>query len=701
MSAQTRRAPRARHGRLLRGLLGGLLGAGVLLSGTVGGALSAGPAAGATPSPSPSSTSKQLPVRVSVTDVAPQVLRPGDELVVRATLRNTGDRELAAPRATLRINRFLISTRSGLDQWEQAGTTDPAGVSVQSVALGAPLAPGAQVDVELRVPTSALRLSPAPEAWGPRGLSVEVSDAGRRRGLDRTFALWFPTDQVTPTRVSIALPLTGDGLDPAAATTPTAPPAATLARLHDVLEASGGHPQIAWVVDPALLAALAAAPATAARTLAGDLKGDAAGREVYTLPFLDPDLAALAHAGAADTAAAAGALAASAPLPVLGTTPRTDLAWPADPVPDEATVTLAAQTGARAVVVGDGLAVRKLSYTPTGRATVPTPGGDVAALVADPVLTNLLTRPTEPTAATAAQRLLAETAVVTRERPKEPRHVLMAPGRDWRPEVAVARAQITALAAAPWVTLTPVSTLIGTADPGVARATLPERSTADRELEPSAIAALRAARAQLTTFATVVPDPTALVQGADAEVLAPLSVAWRADPRGRAVVVGDVLADLAARRTGVSVVPGSVLNLISQSGSLPVGLRNDLDQDVTVLVALVPESRLLVVDGTETVTVPAGSETQARIPFHAVGSGDVRVEVTLLAPDGTAISVAAPFTVRVRADWENVGTAVVAGLIGLAFLIGIVRTIRRGQTANRGASEAEIAEIAGPPEEQP
>jgi hypothetical protein len=56
----------------------------------------------------------------------------------------------------------------------------------------------------------------------------------------------------------------------------------------------------------------------------------------------------------------------------------------------------------------------------------------------------------------------------------------------------------------------------------------------------------------------------------------------------------------------------------------------------------------------------------------------------------------------VRADWENIGTAVVAGLLGLGFLFGIVRTIRRGQTKTRGASPAELVEIAenpGPPKD--
>ena len=711
MSALLVRPPRPRPARAGRGLLGGLLAAGVLLTVVMGGALPAGAATTSAPSPSPTAgatgSSSELPVLVRVTDVAPAVLRPGEDLVVRATIRNTGAKEFAEPRATVRISRFLLSTRGALDQWEQSPATGAAGTSVESVALGAPLAPGAAADVEIRVPATKLRLSAAPAAWGPRGISLEVADAGRRQGLDRTFTLWFPTDAVTPTRLSVAVPLTGDAVDPAAAAAGAATPSdETLARLDDLVEVTADRPEVTWVVDPALLEAVATAstlaPDAAALERATRLAAAATGRDVFALGWLDPDLAALAHADAPDLAATATGLAASPALPLLGTPPRTDLAWPADAVPDEATVTLAARTGARAVVVGgDGLAAPDLSYTPTGRATVPTAAGDVAALVADPTLTDLLTQPTQRSAATAAQRLLAETAVIARERPSDLRHLLLAPGRSWQPDVQVARAQLAALAAAPWVALAPVSTLIGTADPGVERAALPAVSADKSELAPASIAALRAARAELATFASIVGDPTALVAGADEAVLAPVAVAARAAPRDRAVVVRDTIAGLGARRSGVSVVPGSGLLLISQSGTFPVGVSNELDQEIGVLVELVPANGLLLVDGVESVTVPARSQTQVRIPFHAVGSGDVRVEVTLLAPDGTAISTAVPFTARVRADWENVGTAVVAGVLGIAFLVGIVRTVRRGQTANRGATVAQIAEIAGPPKDRP
>ncbi|WP_146898657.1 DUF6049 family protein [Cellulomonas aerilata] len=692
----------------------------------------------ATPSPAPTRPTGPEPtdevdedapdVDVAVTEVSPQVLRPADELVVRATVRNTGDLELAEPRVRLRISRFLQSTRGSLEQWSEQALDDTAGTPVGvPLALDEPLAAGASVDVELRVPAADLRLSTADTAWGPRGISVEVTDAGRRQGIERTFVLWRPTEQVlTPTRLSVLVPLTGGPVDPTASGTSgpvtpepdasgpgtAAPPDGTRAtpvpgalteavvdRLDDVLEVTAGIPAVSWALDPALLgAARAPGAGSGASGWVSDLTAAATGREVFPLPSRDPDLAALAHGAGGELAALATATSAAVTDPVLGSPVRPGLAWPAVDVPDLATVALASSTGAASVVVGgDGLAPDGLTYTPTGRATVTTPDGPVAALVADDVLSDQLDSPRDTTPAAAAQRVLAETAVVTMERPTEQRHLLVTADRGWAPDPAVAAAQLTALEAAPWVDLAPLSALLGAPDPEVDRDVLPERRVDEGEIAASALQELLRARAQLAVFSSVVADPSGLVDGTDDAVLAATSVAWRSDPEQRRTVVRAVVDDLTARRSGVSIVLGSSLNLISQSGRFPVGLRNDLTQDATIQVAVAPTRSRLVVEGTETVTVPAGSETQARIPFRAVGSGDVVVEVTLLTPEGVPLAAPQRFTVRVHADWENVGTAVVAGLLGVAFVVGIVRTIRRGQTSTRGAGSTPVAEIAALP----
>src|SRR5690606_23046974 len=79
------------------------------------------------------------------------------------------------------------------------------------------------------------------------------------------------------------------------------------------------------------------------------------------------------------------------------------------------------------------------------------------------------------------------------------------------------------------------------------------------------------------------------------------------------------------------------------------------------------------------------------------GSGNVTVEVELVSAAQPQVRVAEPqeFVVRVRADWESVGTVVVAVLLGIALVAGIWRTVRRGRSPRRLAG-ATVDQPAAP-----
>lgn len=136
------------------------------------------------------------------------------------------------------------------------------------------------------------------------------------------------------------------------------------------------------------------------------------------------------------------------------------------------------------------------------------------------------------------------------------------------------------------------------------------------------------------------------------------------------------------RRGLVAARPGSTLNLINDEAHIPVAVTNEMTLPANVLVRLVPRDPRLVVDEQVALQIPAQQSATAQVPVHAVGSGDVVVDVVLAAPDGSPIDEPTEIRVRVRADWETVGTAVVAGLLVLLLVVGLVRTVRRGR---RGA----------------
>ncbi|NLF05413.1 MAG: hypothetical protein GX593_10500, partial [Actinomycetales bacterium] len=168
---------------------------------------------------------------------------------------------------------------------------------------------------------------------------------------------------------------------------------------------------------------------------------------------------------------------------------------------------------------------------------------------------------------------------------------------------------------------------------------------------------------------------------------------WRADPDGRADLAARVTAEAEARTVGLTVVEGSDVSFFAREGSVPVTVDNALAADANVLVELRPDSGVLVADEPVEALVAAGEQTTVWVPVQSVANGDVTIEVRLLSPEGQVVAPTSSFAVRVRADWESVGTWVIAALLGAAFVAGIVRTVRRGKTHTR-VDAADVPELA-------
>ncbi len=668
----------------------------------VGGALAlavpvGGPAVAATPSPDP-----DLPVTVQITEVAPSVLRPGEDLLVRATLRNDGDETIDSPSAALRLSRYRVSSRAEVDAWASAGTRGLTRTGrVATAQVPAPLEPGASVAVELQVPAAGIRLLEGADTWGPRGLAVEVLDGSTRVGLQRTFLLWLTTDDVPRTPVSVLVPMVGPPSAPAAPADGSAgPDEATVAALDEATRAGGRlrslaaavatDPAVGVAVDPALLSA-AAAGSQGSRTWATDVTDELGAHDVVALPWADPDLAAAAHAQHPDLVQLAVDRTAQTGVPGLQTT--SGLLWAPGPgLPDQATAAVTSQVGAEAIVLPP-TTDEDAKVTRGAAAQATTSAGAVTTLSPDAVLTGLLTSPREvepgATTTTTVQRALAELAVITRETESDQPHVLLAPDRTWKPDVPTVTALVDALGSTPWVRLAPVSTLLDDDTPD-ARRSLPASAVDDDELAPASVRALADARARATAFSTVTSEPATLLEGVDTQVLAPLAVAWRTDPVGRDALVATAVSAADARTQGLSVAPLSDVRVTAASTELPVVVRNTLTVPATVLLDVAPRKACLEVGEIPPVSVDAQSETSVRVPLRARANCSVVVTAHLTASDGLPVSPTVRFTAQVAPTIESIGTIVVGALLAVGLVLGIIRTVRRGQSARRGArTEAE------------
>lgn len=630
----------------------------------------------------------QLPVTVEVESITPSILRPDEDLTVVATLSNTGTEVIETPTATLRLSRFNVSTRDGLEDWTSSDTCTSRAPCppVATVVLPEPLGVGKSVSVELKVPASKIRLLDLPDVWGPRGLSVEALDNRTRVGLERTFLLWMTTDAKVPrTPVSVLVPVTGPGADPLTPQSPDLDPlVAAGGRLDDLRSVLAANPGIGVAVDPALLAS-ASVGSNRAQAWAESLDDDLAHHDVLSLPWSDPDVGAAARAEQVPLVQLAVDGSATAGLDGAG------ILWAPSASLDQTAVAVTEQVHQPAIVVAPGsvdVDDPKNGTTPPASTTVRTPAGSVHALVPDARLSALLTDPTvidpQATPATTSQRALAELAVVTRETESDQPHLLLTAGRDWTPDRATVSSLLDALDDAPWVDLAQASSLLDP-DETAGKGSVPASADDPEALAVDLVRALAGARDQAVAFANVTSEPDLLLDGVDAEVVAPLAVAWRADPVGRADLVTRVLADLGSRTTGLSIGEVSDVNVISSTGEIRLTVANDLSVPVDVALNVEPAKSCLEAEDVPSVKVDPKSELVVPVTLHARANCDVVVVASLTSKDGTPVAEPVAFTARVAPTIENVGTIVVGVLLAVGLVLGIVRTIRRGQSGRRGA----------------
>lgn len=728
LSSALRRA--ARH----TGKTGAVLLAAMLLAGTAmvpahaTGPTSGGAVVGTAPAPVaedlsegvPAAPSAQGTVDVSIIDVSHPTAQPGDEVTIRAKITNHTGAVISGANVNFAVNYVAITSRAEVSEWASADLLDPVRGLPTTKPLGR-LNAGASKDVSFTYNPGVQSL----QGFGPRRFAVSVDDATGRLGIARSFLLYDADGaERAPMRLSILAGITGPATDPADHSTTDielAQLAAAGQRLDGVVEVAE-HSKLSLAVDPAVMAVAAASKDSALIAWSERLLDAASRTTTYTLPDRDPDLAALAH----------GNVRTIGPRSFLRA-PRLDdwrvpkswrqgLAWPADgAVPDIETLGLAVAAGRPNVLVSGGLSSE--SGTVTGRAEVATPSGTAHAAVTDPTLTSALLSATDLsraettnaesaadtgstgttiTAAEGTQRLLAETAAIVNQSPEVPPTKSVVMPRTWTPDAAAATSVLRALEDADWVETTTLDDLFAQDAPDVAREPLPNRKVHKAELSATSVKALERARDAIVTFSSVaVDDQARLWQPGVARLAGPLAVAQRADPGIRNLLAKRVLeaADKFTHES-VTVVPRQDINFITDVGNIPVRVRNTLDVDATVTVVLRPDHPRLTVGDYSKTTVPAGQELDVQVPVRAIGSGDVDVAAELLTPTGAKFTDDSAFQVRVRAGWEEVGTWIAAGLVGLLFLAGIWRTVRRGRSPYRATRE-DVEEATGTAAEAP
>ena len=683
-------------------------------------------------------------VSVSVDSLAPEVLASGQDLQISGTIVNGTDEPLESVDLVVQVQRSTEIALSGLESW-LADEGDAQMSTVITAGLSA-IEPGATTTFAVTVPAKDLPLSGSAE-WGPRGVQVSVTEDGQSLARDRTIVVWDAGVAVSPTRVTVVVPVVaspaemnllaqGDKADPAAVK-------ALRTRVEGLLALA--RPGVVLAVDPALMTALGAGddlpspkdadgagaspapapateppatepdaeptaepapatgptptapPATGAspapdRTLAGTLEAAGRSGNLIVLPWADADVSALAHLGEGDLTA--GAFTRADETVAAWKTGSTATALTSGPL-DAETLALLPQTVSTVIArPGDLPVAEDLTYAPAGITTV----DDRVVLVPEASVSEaaagILSTGSDSTALCAldARGLLrGQLAILTRQTPYRGRDIVVALDRAdaAAADPAELGARLEAILASSWTQGRDLGAVVAdareqqSAGEQVQRDDPPEQVLDDAEPSGADLNAATQAANHLKSIGSVLADPQALLSPATDVVATSLSTLWRTDPRGRTAHIARARAAGDVVVQSLTAAPSSTINVISATADLPLRIVSGLDQAATVRVHLVPSSTRLQIDHDVTVTVPAQGQTTVLVPIKAVGSGDVDLSIELLAADGTAVGTPMTMRTRVRASWETVGTRVAAGLLVALLAGGITRTVRRGRRQDK------------------
>lgn len=290
------------------------------------------------------------------------------------------------------------------------------------------------------------------------------------------------------------------------------------------------------------------------------------------------------------------------------------------------------------------------------------------------------------------QFLRAVSAMLTRERPFEPRSFLtLLPANGWHPAQVE---RLRALLENRWVATQ--ADFYTSEDAG---STAPLRTVDAEPAHP--VVFVQQADLKSLEMALAKALPMAKAIGSQEQVRTEyllskqflLGESATADSQLHAKIVSNFETRMQEFSHLIRVAEPSTINLVDKNANLPLRLINESGSAAQVKVRLQPSDPRLRIEDVVTVKIRGNSQQAVEFPVKAIGSGDVEVQVIVTASDDTVINADTKFMVRVRADWESNATAVMMFLVVLAFIYGLFRTLRRNRKRARERELVVVEEL--------
>ena len=734
---------------------------------------------------------------VEVDQINPEVITPGSDITVAGTITNTSTESLSGFDMRVSLQSRSQGSVEMLKDWLVFDDNSYSYVA-HTEQLNHSLAAGASMRFSLTIPATQLP-NTSGNNWGARGMEVTVT-SGELVSSDRAIAVWSPTTQVQPTKVTTVIPLTASAmqmrellaLQSGAAFTPSQSDgfspnacitgdkvdlklATTQMRTRTIEILNAANSQTVVAVDPYLLSALGAtaaavnkkvaepatanptagpsanptasapaseaaptegssatpgastgtsggasatpgisatpsakpsAPATPTQSATQDAKAVEARQVaalnqalagalkrggIIALPPMDADLVALSHVstGAAQIREAINQSKAMAGSDQLLSGARADVAISASLELDQTYLDSVKGQVNTVISPPDALyPAEDLDYIPDSTANL----NGQRVLIPDQTLSESVSGVLTTyegflgnlTDFDARQLARGTTAVITRQRPDQVRHVLLVVERDSvsNMDVKDLNDRLAAInnswsTPAPLTELEQLATTKANDGTEIAREEVPVSSTDPYRINEQELAEASKTVSTTQDMVSVYNEPAKIAGSTLRLTEVATSSAWR---QGKFMVVID---DVGCRNkligTMLRTLPSSTINLIDSSAHLPVRVSNDTSQPAKVTIHLRPSRSLLRSKGDTTAVIPANSQTTVMVPVNAVGSGDIDVKVSMKNALGQPVGSSSTVHMRVRANWESWFTWGLGSVFSVLMVAGIFRTIRRGR----------------------
>lgn len=125
----------------------------------------------------------------------------------------------------------------------------------------------------------------------------------------------------------------------------------------------------------------------------------------------------------------------------------------------------------------------------------------------------------------------------------------------------------------------------------------------------------------------------------------------------------------------VEIVPGSNINLVARDTRIPVTVKNNTDEPVTVMVRGQSTSfRLEVLEDAE-VLIPAQSSAIAELPVRAIANGPVEIAVWVEEKSGERVGEEVLIEINVAYDVELFLLVLMGVAMFSLIIVGIIRTV--------------------------